>query len=197
MRTLSVVQLMLGFSLSILLANSALADREHKHHRHNDERQYVRYTSNDYDDYGDYGRVIGARPIYQTIAVEVPSESCRIETVKHYERRSGGDSFTGTLVGGLVGAAIGHELGHGRSNATAVGGLIGASIGHDASRGSRRVDYRNEEICNTYYRTDYENRIVGYDVSYSYGGRIYQTRTDRHPGDSIPVAVNVRTQYRD
>jgi uncharacterized protein YcfJ len=30
---------------------------------------------------------------------------------------------------------------------------------------------------------------VGYDVSYSYHGHIYQTRTDRHPGDRIVVAL--------
>jgi hypothetical protein len=28
---------------------------------------------------------------------------------------------------------------------------------------------------------------VGYDVSYSYYGRVYHTETDRHPGDRIRV----------
>jgi uncharacterized protein YcfJ len=196
MKTASVIHLMLGFSMSALLTNSAFADRGHRHHGHHQGHGHSTYIETHYDNHGDYGRVIGARPIYKTIAIEVPSESCRVETVERYERRHSGDSFAGTLVGGLVGAAVGHELGHGSRHATAVGGLIGASIGHDASRGSRVVRYRDQEICRTFYRTEYENRIVGYDVSYSYGGRIYQTRTHSHPGDSIPVDVNVRTRYR-
>jgi uncharacterized protein YcfJ len=193
MKTTSVVGFMMALSIGTLVANGAAADREHRRGHHHHEQEYRRYSDTNYDD---YGRVINARPIYQTVTIEVPNESCRVQTVEHYERR-GGDSFTGTLVGGLVGAAIGHELGHGRGQATAVGGIIGATIGNDANRGSRVVRYRDQEVCNTYYRTEYENRIVGYDVSYSYGGRIYQTRTDRHPGDSIPVAVDVRADYRD
>jgi uncharacterized protein YcfJ len=115
-----------------------------------------------------------------------------VETIAREDRRRSGDSFGGTVVGGLVGAAIGHEIGNGRGAATAVGGLIGASIGNDAARGSRTVSYRDEEVCRQSYRTEYEQRIVGYDVSYSYQGRIYQTRTDHHPGDRIALDVAVR-----
>ena len=78
-----------------------------------------------------------------------------------------------------------------------MGGLIGASIGNDASKGGRVVSYRDREVCNTHYRTEYEQRLVGYDVSYAYQGRIYQTRTNHHPGDRIAVAVDVRPTYRD
>lgn len=177
----------LALSMSMFVAGCASADHGHRRHQHND---YV-YSTYDAHDYGDYGRVVDARPIYRQVAVDVPHESCRVQTVAR-ERRSG-DSFGGTVVGGLVGAAIGHELGNGRGSATAVGGLIGASIGNDA--GSRRtVRYSDEEVCRTRYRTEYEQRIIGYDVSYSYNGRIYQTRTDRHPGDRVAVAVAVRSR---
>jgi len=194
------VSTVLGLSIGMLAANSALADRGHRYH--NDGYLYVNVGHEDrYEDryeesgYGDYGRVLEARPIYQRFAVDVPHEYCDVQTVAHEERRRGGDSFAGTVVGGLVGAAIGHELGNGRGGATAVGGLIGASIGNDASKGSRTVRYHDEEVCHTRYTTEYEQTIVGYDVSYSYQGRIYQTRTDRHPGDRIPVAVAVNPRY--
>lgn len=52
---------------SLLLANNALADRDHRHkHRHHDHRSYqvVEYT--------EYARVVSSRPIYRTVAVEVP-----------------------------------------------------------------------------------------------------------------------------
>ena len=188
MKTRSFIHILLAFGVGMVIADNALADRYRSH----DD-----YVSYDHDSYGDYGRVISARPIYERVAVDVPDEACRVETVAREEPRRGGDSFAGTVVGGLVGAALGHELGNGRGGATAVGGLIGASIGNDASKGSRVVSYRDQEVCNTHYHTEYEQHLVGYDVSYSYQGRIYQTRTDHHPGDRIAVAVDVRPNYRN
>lgn len=196
MKNTSFIPTLLGVSISMLVASSAFADHRHHYRDYDDEDGYrhvqVRYYER--ESYDDYGRVLSARPIYQRVAIDSPRESCHVETYAH-ETRRGGDSFAGTVVGGLVGAAIGHELGNGRGDATAVGGLIGASIGNDANK-QRVVRYRDEEVCNTYYRTEYEQRLVGYDVSYSYLGRIYQTRTDRHPGDRILVDVNVRPEYR-
>lgn len=181
---------LLAVSMSMLVTNSALADnyRHHHHHAHTEVMIYeqARYSDDDYDN---YGQVLNARPVYESVAIDVPQESCHVETVAREKRYRNGDSFGSTVVGGLIGAAIGHEIGNGRGGATAVGGLIGATIGNDASRGSRVVSYRDREVCGTDYRTEYENRIVGYDVSYRYQGRVYQTRTDRHPGDRIPVNV--------
>jgi uncharacterized protein YcfJ len=188
MKNRTFVRSVIVATMGMLMAGCASAD--HGYRRHYQSNDYV-YSSYEARDYGDYGRVVDARPIYRQVAVDVPSESCRVQTVAR-ERRNG-DSFTGTVVGGLVGAAIGHELGNGRGSATAVGGLIGASIGNDAGS-NRSVRYRDEEVCRTQYRTEYEQRIIGYDVSYSYQGRIYQTRTDRHPGDRIAVSVAVRSR---
>ncbi|HOY24190.1 MAG TPA: glycine zipper 2TM domain-containing protein [Cellvibrio sp.] len=187
MKNSRFVNTVLAITMGVFMASCASAD--HGHRRHHQYHHATTYLGYDYNSYGDYGRVLNTRPIYRQVAVEVPRESCHVQTVAR-ERRSG-DSFGGTVVGGLVGAAIGHELGNGRGSATAVGGLIGASIGNDA--GSRRtVRYRDEEVCRTQYRTEYEQRIVGYDVSYSYQGRVYKTQTDRHPGDRISVAVRSR-----
>lgn len=189
MKNRRYVNTVLAITMGMFMASCASAD--HGHRRHHHAETYVSYEYNDrsYDSYGDFGRVVAARPIYRQVAIDVPHESCRVQTVARESRR--GDSFGGTVVGGLVGAAIGHELGNGRGSATAVGGLIGASIGNEA--GSKRtVRYRDEEVCRTSYRTEYEQRIIGYDVSYKYQGRIYQTRTDRHPGDRIAVSVRSR-----
>jgi uncharacterized protein YcfJ len=152
----------------------------HKHYNHHHHERVVVYERAD-----DYAPVIAARAIYRTVAVDVPMDSCRVETVAYRERR--GDSFGGTVVGALVGATIGHELGHGSGHATAAGGLIGASIGNDVATGGRVTRYEDRQVCSTQYRTEYERRLVGYDVSYSYYGRVYHTETDRHPGDSIRV----------
>jgi uncharacterized protein YcfJ len=165
---------------SLLLANNALADHKHhdKHHYHS--QPVVEYT--------EYARVVSSRPIYRTVAVEVPQDSCQMETVAYSERSRGGDSFKGTVVGGLIGAAIGHEVGR-NGRATAAGGLIGAAIGNDIASNRRQVTrYEDREVCRTEYRTEYEHQLVGYDVTYSYDNRVYHTETRRHPGDRIAHA---------
>ncbi len=177
---------------SLLLANNALADHKHhhKHHSKHHDRHYERHY--EVVEYTEYARVVSSRPIYRTVAVEVPVDSCRVETVAYSERRDGGDSFKGTVVGGLIGAAIGKEIGH-SGHATAAGGLIGAAIGNDMAGGSRRVTrYEDREVCSTGYRTEYQRELVGYDVSYRYDGRIYHTETRHHPGDRI---VHVRDRH--
>ena len=55
-----------GVTLSLLLANGALAGHKH-HHKH----QY-RHTGYDHRGHGDYARVVEARPIYQRIEAQVP-----------------------------------------------------------------------------------------------------------------------------
>lgn len=175
-----------GVSLSLLLANSALADRKHHHKRHHKHVQQM-----------DYARVIDADPIYQRIATEVPQQSCHYESVAY--RESGrGNSYTGPIIGGLIGAAVGNELGHSKRNkqvGAVAGGLLGATLGHDVSRRRAGTHYRDEQVCHTSYRTEYAQQLVGYNVTYKYHGQLYQTRTDRHPGDLIPVDVHVRPAY--
>lgn len=177
----------IGVSLSLLLANGALADRKH-HHKHHDRH----HKHHDYHEHHeDYARVVDADPIYQQIATEVPEQSCRYESVA-YREPGRSSSHTGTIVGGLIGAAVGHELGHSKRNkqvGAIAGGIVGATVGHDISRHkSGTTHYRDEKICHTSYRTEYTRQLVGYDVIYKYHGQLYQTRTDRHPGKHIAVA---------
>lgn len=186
-----IFRALLVATIGLVIASRAHADHGHHghHHHHDYDGDYVYVERYQPARYSYYAPVLDARPIYERVLVEVPRESCGLRTVAYEERRGNGDSFAGTVMGGLVGAAIGHELGNGRGDATAVGGLIGASIGNNANRGSRVVSYRDQEVCSTRYGRAYEQRIVGYDVSYSYQGRIYQTRTSRHPGDTIAVTI--------
>ncbi len=181
-------------SLSLAGASSALASKD-RHHQYahsgysHHERVvvYERHASHDL-----YAPVLAARPIYRTIAVEVPVNECRTET-HSYRERTGGDSFSGTLLGGLAGAAIGYELGHSSGHAAAAGGLIGAALGNNAAGGGRTVTrYEDREVCRPSYRTQYENQLVGYDVSYSHQGRIYYTETRHHPGDRIRLGSDSR-----
>lgn len=171
-----------GLSLSLLLANGALADR--KYHRSHNQMEYA--------------KVVDARPIYQRISTQVPVESCHYETVA-YREPGRNNSYTSTILGGVIGAAVGNELGHHKRNkqvGAVAGGLLGASIGRDLGRSNAGTTrYTEEQVCNTSYRTEYSQQLMGYDVTYKYHGRHYPTRTDRHPGDRIAVDVHVHSAH--
>lgn len=186
MKTSHVIGAISGIALSLVFTSTAVAGGKKHHHHYEHSRHH------------EYARVVDARPIYQRVTHQVPQESCHYETVAYRDRRS--DSYTGTVVGGLVGAAIGHELGNSRRNkdvGAVAGGLLGASIGHDVSRRKNpgTVRYHDQQICQTSYRTEHSQSLVGYDVTYKYQGRLYQTRTSHHPGDRIPVDVHIRPVY--
>ncbi len=180
-----------------LLALPALADHgRHKGHYKNPSPAQA-YQSNYQND---YARVTQVDPIYQTIKHEVPERSCWLET--RYEPVDDHKSYTPVVLGTLIGGALGNELGHNKSNkkvGAVVGGALGATLARDwshASRDSRSASRPvSEEVCETRYRSEYEERVVGYNVTYRYQGQVYHTRTDQHPGKRIPVAVQVTPIY--
>jgi uncharacterized protein YcfJ len=178
-------------SMSLLLANSVFAAPDHhKHHKHQPAYKPGHVHRVEYRD--SYAQVVRSTPIYREVAIKVPVDSCHIESVAYTEQRAGKDSFKGTVVGGLIGAALGHEMGR-NGHATAAGGLIGAALGNSVAGGSRQVTrYEDREVCTTRYRTDYQRELVGYDVTYRYDGRLYNTETRHHPGDRI---VHVRSRH--
>lgn len=143
-------------------------------------------------------KVTRVDPIYQTVSRDIPERSCWTET--HYEHRdSGYQSYTPAILGTVIGGAIGNAVGHSNTNkkvGTVVGGVLGATVGRDLGNRNRDRSYSsrpvNQEVCEVNYRTEYEERIVGYDVTYRYRGESYHTRTHQHPGKHIDVAVNVR-----
>jgi len=105
-----------------------------------------------------------------------------------------------TLLGGLVGAALGSKVGGGsaRYATAAVGSMVGGMAGREIYESSQRQ--RQEArvtVCDPVreetYR-DVQDDVIGYDVTYRYGGREYTTRTDHHPGDRIRVRVDVRAE---
>ena len=96
-------------------------------------------------------------------------------------------------------------MGHKKRNkqvGAVLGAVLGGSIGADVGRRHRderygrydrdHVRYETREVCDTDYQVRHENQLTGYDVRYSYGGRTYQTRMNRDPGEYIRVRVRVR-----
>lgn len=165
----------------------------------------------------DYARVVDVDPIVRHVRVRTPVRECweetrydryddRYDDHGRYDRHDRPRSEAGaTIAGGIIGGVIGRQFGDGkgRDAMTLVGTLVGAAIGNErASRGreydERYADYgvyerqsRPVTRCETRYRTDAEERIDGYRVTYRYRGQTYTTRTDYDPGDRIRVRVEV------
>ena len=111
-----------------------------------------------------------------------------------------------TVIGGIVGAAIGSQVGGGsaRYATAAIGSMVGGMAGRQIYEAGQRERYPvrsgTVRVCDPVpqggygsYRTA-DNRVAGYDVTYEYAGRQFQTRTDYHPGDTIRVRVEVRPE---
>lgn len=149
------------------------------------------------NNYRDTAKVTSVSPIVKTYENRIPREQCHIEQVAYEEPVSrGGGSATGTILGAVIGGALGNELGHRKHNkraGVAIGALLGGSIGRDLSRKPQQTvtRYRDEQRCTTTTEVSYDERVVGYDVTYRYHGQSYTTRMDRDPGDRIQVRVAV------
>ncbi len=119
------------------------------------------------------------------------------------------------FIGGVIGGAIGHELtksihGRGSTGATLAGAAIGAGLvaGHQQQHNNnhyrdnrRRVvshkprhqqhNRHRQQRCTTTEHVQHVRELSGYQVTYRYRGRTFQTHTDHHPGDKIPVRVAI------
>lgn len=141
--------------------------------------------SNDYD----YAEVVDVQTIYETYQVPQNRRVCNDN--RNYRQSSHRGNGGGAVLGGIIGGLIGNRFGKGsgRDAATAAGILTGAAIGSNSK--NRRNGYSNRN-CHTQTQYRQEERIAGYDVSYDYQGRIYQTTMQNHPGSRVKVAVNVQ-----
>ena len=192
-----------GLALCGMLASApALAD-----YNDNVYDDSVRHASaRDDGPYSDWARVVRVEPLHRQVEVSTPRQECWDEPVKRYRTHNdhhhhgGGRSATPLIVGGILGGVIGNQFGKGSGNVltTIAGAVLGGSVARDAQRHHRhhhraaRETYTTyEQRCETRHSYHTETRTDGYLVDYEYNGRIYTTRTRRHPGDRIRVSVSV------
>lgn len=126
------------------------------------------------------GRVISSVPVIQQVAVQRPS--CTQQPVIVQQPSSGAGGLIGAIAGGLLGNTVGG--GSGRAAATAIGIVGGAMVG---DRLENRQSVETVQHCTN--QTYYENRAVGYNVTYEYAGRQYTVQLPYDPGPTIPVQV--------
>ncbi len=151
----------------------------------------------------DVAEVVSVDPIIEQIDEPIEREVCWREPVTYREPVRRHRSNSGAILGAIIGGVVGNQFGsgHGRDAATVAGAALGYSVGRDEqrrndhyrgrSRYGERVVHGDQQRCRI--ETDYQSqqRVQGYDVAYRYNGRIYHTRTDAHPGDTIRVRVDI------
>jgi uncharacterized protein YcfJ len=154
----------------------------------------------------DNARVTSVRQVNERIPVS--REECWNDRVRAYENRTvtrtdtGAPIGAGTVLGAIVGGVVGHQVGSGRGNdvATAAGAVAGGLIGNQVERSNsgppgqvtqvERVPVeRDVQRCRTVQ--EMREAVVGYDVSYEYRGRQFNTRLPYDPGRMMPVRVDV------
>jgi uncharacterized protein YcfJ len=131
---------------------------------------------------GEMGRVISTTPVIQQFAV--PTQVCGTQQIAVQQPKSGAGGLMGAIAGGVVGNAVG--AGSGRALATMIGVMGGAAMG-DNIEGAPPAQVQNVQNCTT--QTNYENRTVGYNVVYEYGGRQYNVQMPQAPGQFIALQV--------
>jgi hypothetical protein len=132
----------------------------------------------------DVGRVLSSSPVVQPVAV--PRHVCSNQQMIYQSPNSGAGALIGAIAGGALGNATGGN-GAGRAAATAIGMVGGAVLG-DRLEGP--APERMETVPRCSVQNFYENRTVGYNVVYEFGGRQYSVQTPSDPGPTIAVQVS-------
>jgi len=179
---------------SFLGATNALADGGH--HGRGQGHAYGRYG---YAPAVVSARVVRVEPMVRHVTVNRPREQCWNEVVHEPVRPYG---VAGpTVAGSIIGAAIGRQFGDGdgQDALTVIGAVAGGAVAHqravrNGAGATREVTVQRCEVVNNRVT---EQVIDGYLVTYRYDGRNYTIETDRHPGNTVQVAVDVRpVRYR-
>lgn len=128
------------------------------------------------------GHVLSSVPVIQQVAV--PRQVCSSQQVMVQSQPSGGAAVLGAIVGAAIGSQIGH--GGGRAAAVGLGAVGGALVGNNVEAGGS-AHAATVPHCTT--ETTYENRAVGWNVTYEYAGRQHTVQMPYDPGPTVRLQV--------
>lgn len=135
----------------------------------------------------DYADVTNVKPVMETI--RTPREDCKDVQVTEQAPVKDEKRVAGAAIGAVVGAVIGHQIGGGSGKTAAtVAGAAGG--GYAGSKVQKRMQENNtvtttRRDCKTVY--DETQKLVGYDVTYSWDGHERTVRMDHDPGRRLLV----------
>lgn len=135
--------------------------------------------------------------------VSMPQEECHMEVERMAPppQTAQGQNIGGAIIGGIAGGLLGSQVGggNGRNAATAIGAVGGALVGQNVAGNMNANQMPPGPIDRQVRRCSVVNRIVernaGYDITYVYNGRTYNTVMATDPGTSLRVNVSVSPAY--
>ena len=128
------------------------------------------------------GQVVSRTALFQQVAV--PSQTCANTPVTVQGPKSG----AGAMMGAIAGAAVGSQVGGGQGQVLAtMAGLMGGAIWGDNIEKPAPAQTYNQTTCST--QSNYESRLVGYQVVYEYAGQQYTVQLPQDPGPTITLQV--------
>jgi len=135
-----------------------------------------------------FAEVISAVPVTETD--EISREVCKEVEVVHQKEARDKHRVMGTATGAIVGGVLGNQIGggSGKTVATVVGAAAGGYAGNKVQEKVQSGDVYTtlETRCETV--VEFQDRVVGYDVTYQIGDEEGQARMDADPGERIPLA---------
>ena len=91
-------------------------------------------------------------------------------------------------MGAIAGGAIGNSVGKGSGQTAAtVLGLLGGAVLGDKIEGAPSSQLQNMQQCST--QIFYENRTMGYNVTYEFLGKQYSVQMPSDPGPTIQLQI--------
>jgi uncharacterized protein YcfJ len=134
-----------------------------------------------------FAEVVGSTPVKQV--THTREQACEMVPVTHQRPVKDEHQLLGTAAGAVLGGVIGHQIGGGRGRdvATVAGVAAGGYAGNRVQKNMQDGDTytTQEKRCRTVERPT--ERVVGYDVQYTLGGKPGQLRMDHPPPERIPV----------
>ncbi|MCU1751860.1 glycine zipper 2TM domain-containing protein [Pseudomonas sp. 6D_7.1_Bac1] len=135
----------------------------------------------------EYAQVLAVEPVKTQI--KTPREVCRDVPVTRQAPVKDQHQILGTVIGAVGGGLLGNMVGggNGKKLATVAGAVGGGYAGNRVQEGMQERDTTTsvQRRCETV--NDVSDKLVGYDVRYSLGGKEGKVRMDRDPGNQIPV----------
>ena len=131
--------------------------------------------------------VLSVEPLTKT--VRTPRQVCSDEIVTHQAEVKDPKRVTGAVIGAVAGGVLGNQIGGGTGQtvATVAGAAAGGYAGSKIQKNMQENNTTQtvEKRCRTVY--DSADRPDGYQVRYRLAGQEGTVRTDRAPGQRIPV----------
>lgn len=132
-----------------------------------------------------FAEVLKVVPV--TEQIELPREVCEEVEVTHRAEPKDKHRVLGTATGAVIGGVLGNKVGSGKTVATVIGAAAGGYAGNKIQERVQADDsYTTTEThCNTV--ADYEEKVIGYEVTFRIEDKEGHLRMDHHPGEHIPL----------